>query len=446
MLAMDARTTTAVLLALLLPACAGTAAGSTPPEGPPVTALLPLATPAKCSDCAGTLLWAHGYATGDQEDAVSPALDPHGGAVFTDLLPAPVDLGDGPLSGLVLGALDASGKPLYSRGFADAPLDWALTATSGSGDVFVAGAAHGAVDVGLGPTPMEGDAGLFLAKLDATGAAYWSEVFPIAAGLRAGAARLLVDPAGDAVMLVELTGSLAIGEGPLGVQETVDQDRVLRIAGGTGAVLQSTPISVDGVPVSGDVLDLALDPAGAVLAIVQDGDTPALVKLDDQGASVWSRHFDVTPSGLGVDGAGAIFLGGMGPGVYPTGAPWIVAKLDPSGAPLWVRELGDQNGQILTPELVVGAAGEVVTTLGAFGPEPADGRFPLLRKLSADGELRWEVDSLDPGGSSGVQIAVDGDGNVLFASDFGEKTDLLGPALPSLEGAGGGFVLAKVAK
>ena len=150
-----------------------------------------------CGDCA----WSRDVATAALDVQLSPA----GGVVLATSFSGTIDLGGGPLASagtdLAVGALSASGAPLWSARFGAAGAAVTLGAASvdGTGGVALRVSVTGAaVDFGGGPV-----SGSVLVKLDASGA-FRFQVAPFDAGFFAS------DPCG-AVITATYCASCAPG-------------------------------------------------------------------------------------------------------------------------------------------------------------------------------------------------------------------------------------------
>lgn len=212
-------------------------------------------------------------------------------------------------------------------------------------------------------------------------------------------------------------------------------------------------------------------------------------KIDANGNFVWARQIG-SPSidyaqSIGLDASGNIYITGHfdgladfdpGVGTYtmqPTGwggTGWVyVAKLNPSGNLIWVKDLGSSNCDY-PHSMTVDAAGNVYTTgefanSGDFDPGP--GTFYLsvsnlkdtyVSKLDANGNFVWakSFEGTTMNKNYGQGISVDGAGNVYTSGYFetavdfdpGAGTYTLAPALNAEAyltklDASGNFVWAK---
>jgi hypothetical protein len=169
-----------------------------------------------------------------------------------------------------------------------------------------------------------------------------------------------------------------------------------------------------------------------------------LAKLDAGGGTVWSRWLEsddgaVRAGALAVDAGGdllvsGVFLGtndfGTGPltAVSPHGDVFV-ARLDPQGSAVWVRQFTATNGFEVYggPGLAVGPSGEVVVT-GSFegtvdfggGPLTSFGLDIFVVRLAPSGETLWSERFGGPGNTLDevASVAVSPTGEILLAGDY----------------------------
>lgn len=176
-----------------------------------------------------------------------------------------------------------------------------------------------------------------------------------------------------------------------------------------------------------------------------------VVKVDPQGAHVWSRSFgdvgDQYATSVAVDGAGNVLLAGYFSGTVTfnvtltaSGYDGFVARLDPDGLPLWSARLGG-NGDDKPWALSVGPAGQVVVVGGFTGTHYCSGQLPPVCKMSAGGDdifvrlysaaggLQWVRTYGSAGHQVATAVALDSVGNVVLAGQFQGTLDL-GGGLP----------------
>ena len=274
----------------------------------------------------------------------------------------------------------------------------------------------GALDLGNGPLSANGDAkGFFVAKLDAAGHTLWSHAFE--ATMSVSSPLVAVDAQGDIVFGSSFSGTIDLGSGPL--TSTATSDLFLAKLDSDGHTLWSRLYHI-----AADVGDIAMDAAGNVilgglfssdmdfgLGVVHAGfaEHGFLVKLDPTGTPLWQKDIDspdmATVYGLAVDGTGAITFTGMfktsiGFGFSTTA--WrssYVARYDADGTLLWAHQLGGKNGQMALDVAVDGAGNSVV---GGWFSAPLDIGDPavdlgLAPKMTMDGPIACAI-RYDPKG------------------------------------------------
>jgi hypothetical protein len=199
--------------------------------------------------------------------------------------------------------------------------------------VCVGGPYQGTVDLGGGPLISAGDVDVFVGCFDAQGKAQWSERFGDAKmQLMTG---LVVDGEGRLVLGGYMQGNIDLGGGPIGgpvlrsfiAQFTSDGAHVWsRLVSDGQTYLRG--VGVDGL---GAVLltgnyNGANDFGGGVLVPLESGDA-FLVKLDPDGAHVWSKGFAGTGEDVGyaVDGSTTGRVGMVG---------GFTGTLDPGDGPV----------------------------------------------------------------------------------------------------------------
>jgi outer membrane protein assembly factor BamB len=167
--------------------------------------------------------------------------------------------------------------------------------------------------------------------------------------------------------------------------------------------------------------------------------------LDADGHTRWSRAVAGVAEDprlcVAFDGEGDVIVAGgisgftvdFGLGLVPQAADQdvLVAKIDPSGQPLWAKRFGGGGGWQTATGLAVDGAGNVLVA-GAFAGAPID--FGL-GALGSSGRLSVFVVSLDPRGaprwnwSAGntamlTALAADDEGGAVVAGHFFRELDL----------------------
>ena len=350
----------------------------------------------------------------NEDRTPSIAADAAGGVVLTSGFTTSVDMGAGVVksagdSDILLAKYDAAGNHVWSKHFGDASSQIPRgIAVDPAGHTIVAGSFEGTVDFGGGPLTALG-IDVFVAKFDAAGGHVFSK--RLGGALVDDASAVAVDASGNILLAGHFEGNVDFGGGPL------------TSAGGADIfVLKLNPSGahVWSKAGGGDVtsfVDLAAGPSGEVIAggysqaAVDFGGGPLvsagsldifIAKLDANGGHAWSYRFGDAAAQLGLGvavdaGGNAAITGrfkgaadfGLGPLVSAGGDDVFVAKLAPSGSPLWSQRYGEmlgQNGR----DVAFDAAGYVLITgwmsgTADFGSGPllgAGGTDVLLARLA----------------------------------------------------------------
>ena len=366
---------------------------------------------------SGQLLWSQrfGGPTNEGERGVRVGLDGAGNVLLTGMFETGSDFGGGPLvvlskNEVFILKLDPSGTPLWCKTFGAPSLSTESLAVSASGNVAVTGYFGGTVDLAGAVLTSAGSNDIFVAELGPSGAPIWGRAFGDV-GADNGAS-IAFTPAGNVFVTGYFSGTVGFGPVPL-----------------TSAGL-------------GDIF---------------------VAKLDLTGTTLWSKRFgdasfqgDVT---LAVDGLADVFLlgrlngtvdFGAGPLTGVTKKDIFLAKLDPSGVPLWSKAFNGTSS-LIGAGIAADSSGNVVMTgqvsgsvdLGS-GPLPAAGGNDIfVAKLSPTGKTIWSKRFGDAANEEGTSVAVDSSANVLVLSYGGGTIDFGGGILVS--GGGGDPFLTKLA-
>jgi hypothetical protein len=284
-------------------------------------------------------------------------------------------------------AIAGAGEPLWARTGGGYSTDEAMgVAVDDSGDIVVAGSFWSVAQFGTVQLTSAGITDIFVAKYTATGDLVWA--------VRAGG-----------------SGS----ESVFGV--AVDGDGGILVTG----YFQGTTTIGTTTFVSQGVQDLFV------------------AKFDTSGNSLWARaaggpEWDYA-YGIAIDGTGNTYITGTFAGTAQFGASTLtsagqndvfVAKYDPAGALLWVRQGGgtsadtslgiaaEPDGDVVITGQFMGAA-----TFGTHTVSSAGGYDAFVARYSAAGDALWAVSA---GGSSswegGYAVAVDGSGSAWVTGSF----------------------------
>jgi hypothetical protein len=275
------------------------------------------------------------------------------------LFASPVDAGGvaTPVAGL-----DVEERRVWSRQLGSAAADVATgAATDDTGSIVVAGATEGGLN---GASQGESDA--FLAKLASDGKTLWVRQFGSSSR--------------------DAASSTA-----------VDRDGYIVVAGLTFG-------------------DLGGENAGEYDAFV--------AKFDRNGDHQWTRQLG-TASGdqagsVGTDAQGNVYIagdtfGGLN-GASAGLADAYLAKYDPRGDLLWIRQLGSAAGDVITG-IAIDQAGHVYATgqtdgdLGGTNAGPSDA---FLAKYAANGDLLWTRQAGTAAFDSANAVAIGDEGTVVI--------------------------------
>lgn len=357
---------------------------------------------------SGSVRWIGRFGGAGEDDVQSVAVDANGNIALTGSFCGTLDFGGKQhvcARGLdvLVAKLDRDGRPLFSlaAGTEDTHEIGNAIAFDAEGNVLVTGQAQGAVDFGGGALPREGEASVFLVKLDPSGRHVWSKRFGNEEEQVANA--LAIDSKGNVLVTGRFEGDVDFGGGVL---HAAFKDVFLAKYDGAGRPLSSARfgdptgagpadgrcVSVDseGNVILAGVFSSTIDFGGG--ALTGAGDTDVFVaKLDASGKHLWSKRVGdgsfQSVWALGVDRVGNVALAGSfggtidfgGKSASANGKDLFVAKLDPKGAPMWVLRDGDAAAQE-SRALAIGAKNEIVIA-GAF-----DGTLELSgRNLASQG-------------------------------------------------------------
>jgi hypothetical protein len=289
---------------------------------------------------------------------------------------------------------------------------------------------------------------------------------------------ITMDEAGDVVVTGEFRGTLDFGA-PLLHSNGLYDAFVAKLSGAAGDPIWRRQLGAKDLKTNGT--SIASDAAGNVFvagvtnSVVDFGGGPRcapslhgtdrsfLIKLDPQGNHVFSQCFgdDVHPTGsrawVAVDSAGNSFLaGGISLDSQSFDDPSnnaFVHEFDPSGNPVWSRELGGSAGWTSAWGVATDAAGNVLVggvldgTLDLGNGVITSGvdSVDFLVKLDSSGNPLWERGLLSAvGGNHFLGLATQPSGHVVMAGEpftgvafGGGQTEAQTGMVASFEQAGG---------
>ncbi|HRI65803.1 MAG TPA: SBBP repeat-containing protein [Polyangium sp.] len=253
-----------------------------------------------------------------------------------------------------------------------------------SGNVFMAGAFGGKMNLGGATLTSAGGDDAYLAKFAAGGQLMWAKSFGDSEGQ--GISGVSVDSSGNVYVTGTFYGSVNFGGGALNASGALYSDVFLAKLGPDGSHLWSKRFGDDNAQ---SALALAADANGNIIVtgyfqnIINfgGGDLNSagnfdifMAKFNSSGAHQWSRRFgDAARSQYGrsvaIDGMGNVYLAGdiagsidFGGGAMPvtTVRSSLIAKFDSFGNANWAKvNTGDANSDSIAYSVAVGPNGEV---------------------------------------------------------------------------------------
>lgn len=288
-----------------------------------------------------------------------------------------------------------SGDARWQKGAGGAQNDSARGVVSDrSGNVYVTGVFSGVVDFGAGPLTSAGDSDLFLLKYDAAGALVFAKRF--GSNSSDTGVSVAVTSKGELVVLGGFSGAVDFGGGPLNSAGSMDY---------------------------------------------------VVAKFSASGAHVWSRRFggslDDQPIALSLDTHDNILVAGQfsgrvdfgsGPLDAYNGSDHVLLKLDPEGAPAWVKRIGGQYNDRISGVATDATDGIAITgnfdapiDFGSGSVTPSDRHSDgFLVKYKPDGSFLWMRRMIGYSGEYGAVsgIACDGAGSFVVTGWFAGGIDL----------------------
>jgi hypothetical protein len=320
-------------------------------------------------DATGKVRWARtlGGKGDDAVEAVAVAAD--GAVVAAGAFSYTIDMPDGALASkgaddVMVVAFAPDGTRRWARRFGGDDVDAANgVAIATDGAIYVVGELGGAATIGSSKLESAGLSDLLVIKLAADGAPIWARRF---GGPGADLARAVrIAPDGDVVVLGEMSREVDFGGGPL--EAAGNRDAVVLKLGPDGSYRWATRFGGTNDELA---LGLAVDPVGSV-AVTGSFDDKLTFGADT-----------VASAGL---------------------ADVFVAKLSPSGAPMWIRTFGAKEA-----DLGVGLAADAAGNLYAVGWFWYEVMVDRTKLVSG-------------GRKDAFALALAPDGRALWAKRFGGK-------------------------
>jgi hypothetical protein len=414
------------------------------------------------SDCTGGHVWSKRY--GNKSQTGTAAVDKSGNVALIGSFDETTDLGGGVLTSaggtdVYLAKLTSAGAPIFSKRFGNASSQQGnAVAFDDNGNIYIAGAFQGSIDLGGGALTSAGSDDVFLAKLDPKGKHIWSKRL---GGSSAEAALFVgADKLGNMYVTGTFAGSVDFGGGLL--TSAGGNDIFVMSLDPTGHQLWSKRAGDVGSDTVGSMavdemgnvhltgrFTYSIDFGGGTLTSAGADDLFA-VKLDSFGDPLWSLGagdlLSQSGTAIAVDDLGDVFLGGDFQGTIDLGqgtmssagaSDVFVARLDGSGTPVWVQRFGDAADQHIS-SLAVDASGNVTVT-GQFqgeidfgdGPHTsAGGNDVFVAKLDSAGTALWSKSFGDASFAQGSRsVSADPSGSVVVAGAFAGSADFGGGTL-----------------
>lgn len=426
----------------------------------------------KVPACQGKVLWAKRFGGTTEQSPVGVAVDPAGSLVLAGYFFDSIDFGGAPLQSagtrdVFVAKLDPDGAHVWSKRFGGAVEQFATgVAVDASGDVLVSGWFAGSIDFGGGPLISPGPSSGFVAKLGPDGSHLWSRSFgPQGSMSTSNVTGVAVEAAGGVVVTGVFGGTLDFGGGPIsaGPLEDIFVAKLNPLGAhlwSKGFVCKGPENISSGVVVDGGghvvftgTIGGPIDFGGGPITGGGGGDV-FVAKLDPSGNHLWSQAFGDSQTqngqGIAVDPGSNLWLTGgfkgvIGFGGSPLSSPQstegFLARLDPSGSPLWARQFGDAAPADISvgQSVAVDPVGNTLVTGGfsgsaEFGGNPiaALGQDVFLAKLDPSGAQVWAARFGGMTAATGTGVAADASGNSLLTGYFSGSIDFgLGAALVS---------------
>jgi hypothetical protein len=300
---------------------------------------------------SGGHLWSYSFGGVGSQGGLRVGVDSFEYVYLAGRFAGTLNLSEGPvtsqgLDDVFLAGLDPFGNLLWGKGLGDVGYDYVngMAVEPVAGDVVVTGRFSAKIDFGDGALTSAGSDDVFLARLDYFGGPLWSKRFGDAQAQSGSGVAL--DPGGDLFFAGDFSGAVDFGDGPLAS------------AGG---------------------MDIFV------------------AKLTASGSPIWGKRFgdglEQRVTSISSDATGNVVLTGyfqgdldFGNGKLSSagGKDIFIAKLSPSGDPLWSRRAGDASLEQTGSSVAVDNAGNVIGT-GRFEGTMDFGGGPLVCQGTSNG-------------------------------------------------------------
>jgi hypothetical protein len=278
------------------------------------------------------------------------------------------------------------------------------------------------------------------------------------------------DSLGNSLVAADFTGTVAFGGG--NIISSGSSDLALLKVAADGNVLSATrfggvnadyarAVAVDAANnaiLAGEFMTSTS--IGGVTHTSAGSKDISLLKVNSTGTLLWSKRFGGTLSdsiyGLATDADGNILLAGDFSGSITFGATTLtssgnrdgfVAKLDPSGTPLWALKVGGTGNDTafavtVSPsgQILVGGSFSLVSTFGTLSRTSAGGTDGFAMAVSPAGIVQWATRFGGSANDSARAVTVDVTGAACFAGNFAGTDATFGMEILASEGADDVFV------
>jgi hypothetical protein len=435
--------------------------------------------------CATIDVWSTSFdddATGNSVTNLAVAVDGSNDVLLAGEYNGTLSFGQAPLTSGGMKSnfcanFDASGKPLWSNQVVGS--GFAAVAADATGDVYLTGAfvPNGAIGETCGlSNASQAMVAVLVAKTDATGALLWCKAFGTS-GPQLGTA-IVVDSQGNSVIVGPLLGTADFGGGPL-TGTTLTDSFVLKLDPSGNYIWAKafvasgfSGVAVDG---GGDVILvgslIGSTTFGGPMLVAMGSEDLCLAKLDSSGNYLWSQSYGAAGGSSGannvaIDAGGNMVVAGGFTGVLDFGGNPLtaagttggvdvfVAKLGPTGTPIWSKSFGDSFDQQAT-HVALDAKGQPVVvgtfassidfgggTLTSTGGQAKSGANIFVAKFDAAGNHLWSRGFGGPDGQAPTSLAVDSTGAAVLAGTFNGTIDFGGN--PMMNPGGTDLFLAKL--
>lgn len=337
-------------------------------------------------DPKGTQVWVRQFGTSEDDIAYGIATDPSGNVFVSGITVGELEPGQAHVSGsstdsdAFLAKYDPDGKQLWLKQIGTTEDDYASAiATDASGNIFFCGYTYGE----LAPGQAQGGIDAYLAKYDSNGTQLWLKQLGTADSDRAKG--IATDASGNVFICGTTEGDLEPGQHK-GVRDAFlskydpNGDQIWIKQLGTTLDDYASAIATDSL---GYVFICGTTHGELEPGQHQGGLDAYLAKYDPNGVKLWLKQLGTADSdyanGIATDSDGNAFIcgfttGDLEPGQDKGGEDAFLAKYDPGGIQVWIKQLGTE-GSDKANAIATDAEGSVFisgTTSGAL--KPGEGR------------------------------------------------------------------------